>query len=338
MPGHRAATSSFPQHLATEIVYGRSGLRFVVGGFNSDSYPEIEEWLSLGWTEIQDLHHAAFQEAGRSELRQGPFSDQAAITGWFDLPLHFPPQQCWPLRAKLQWLSINLPSFFTDLGKTYLNHPNRQKFLPVWEEGACLLLAFLVFLAACFQSQVLCKRRQQEICGIRQGISAFFCFRRRCLPPSLSAESSAHVLLAHRRRAQSFAPKERPLHQRTPQPSRQERCFHHPTFWAVSIFAGSPNFVGTARSLLHGCVMRSKRYDSFSFGSNQFILSRIETVLVRKRYDSLPVLLLVAMRFDFSRAGKHAQQELNLQLLLCRGGGLHQVLLASDVGQIIRLK
>ena len=53
-------------------------------------------------------------------------------------------------------------------------------------------------------------------------------------------------------------------------------------------------------------VTRSKRYDSFYFGSNQVILAKIETVShSAKRYDLLPVLLLVAMRFDSQRGGYH---------------------------------
>ena len=204
-PQAKAATRSMLQHLTTEVVYGRSGLRYISGDFNSDSYPETEEWLSLGWTEVQDLHSAAFQEGpfptckGRTrpdklfispELRsyykktevRDLFSDHSAVIGWFDLPLHFPPQKYWPMPAKLPWTSIDKQWMSSQPEMTSLadHHGNTTSFF-----------------------KALGKTYEDSLHGF--------------VMPSLNG----HLLPACRGRAQHFAAKERPLQQPVPRPSRQ---------------------------------------------------------------------------------------------------------------------
>ncbi|CAJ1392429.1 unnamed protein product [Effrenium voratum] len=133
-PQAKTATRNLLQQLSVEIIYGRTGPRFVAGDFNGEDFPEFEEWISLGWTEVQSLHAQLHHEGPfptckgstrpdqifiSPELRQyfikadvlDVFSDHSAVTGWFDIPMDLPPQHFWPMPAKIPWPSVDVPAW-----------------------------------------------------------------------------------------------------------------------------------------------------------------------------------------------------------------------------------
>lgn len=135
-PRAHQATRDLLKHLSQEIIHGASGFRFICGDFNGDEskLPELDDWISAGWQEVQTLH-ARLSGEGPFPTCKGStqpdrvyispelatyfvrcevadlFADHSVVTGYFDIPGSASTYSWWPLPSKIPWSSVDLQAW-----------------------------------------------------------------------------------------------------------------------------------------------------------------------------------------------------------------------------------
>ena len=122
--------------LTRELIYSRSGPRFIVGDFNhkDEFLPIVAQWKDQGWVEVQEL---AMQLYGRTptptyravstpdriwvspEMIQhfkqvdtwSLFADHLTLGAEFDFPVQSAPVTSWPLPTEVPWSQVDLQSW-----------------------------------------------------------------------------------------------------------------------------------------------------------------------------------------------------------------------------------
>lgn len=144
--------------LTRELVYSRTGPRFIVGDFNhkDDLLPITAQWRDQGWVEVQDL---AARLQGRVPTYRGVttpdrvwvspemiqhfkrvdtwtlFADHLTLGAEFELPVQQVPITSWPLPTEIPWSQIDLQHWYASTQSTTFSDdlPVTDQYTRFWQ-------------------------------------------------------------------------------------------------------------------------------------------------------------------------------------------------------------